>query len=141
MGRWGTRPMDSDGAMDYVFYIDNAINKELSRILNQKSHNTDEKLDKVGIVEYMLMEGHHIHKSLIVKSIKNLKGVLEDAEFMSSWRYPEQARNTLVKTIGFFIALLDIYRKREEVWYVKGMVLTGKHKGRISRHFKNRYGR
>lgn len=107
MGRWGTYPSDSDGALDMLHPVDQACNKvmqarltRITKYLPKYADAPNERFDFVGAVQLLLQRGVFVDRVMVEQSVKFLTALLTNKKFMAAWCNTVTAKRAL-KDITF----------------------------------------
>lgn len=126
MGQWGYNPEDGDGAHDLLAELEDVVWKDLriraariNRVKKKGRYWTEERLTWVGAVRHIMRQWRGHPPITITRTARRYcRFILEDEEYMKSWRRPFTARKHLEAAEAEFIAMDERYKevREEQKW-------------------------
>lgn len=107
MGAWGYHPTDGDGAFEFFFEIERAIDRVLSEEFAKPPRNSMYSWDRIGAVQLLLEKEIRVPKAIVKKCLAELKAIRKDEQFADEWRNPENFRQILGLFINGYTWLLE----------------------------------
>lgn len=112
MGFWGEYPSENDTAYDLMYLIEDAVNKELHTVFNNKHKGIFDNFCKVGLVELLFKKGFSIDVSICKTCVVYLDNILKNTKIMHSWKNPDKAKSIITKVRDVFGQLIKENKKK-----------------------------
>ena len=108
MGAWGTRPFDSDGALDWYGSISDFVSEKVENTLDNSEY-PDEWYAAAGIIPRLADIPDVRLQDLIPKAIARLDQILADRQYIQSWKTPGDYQHHVNRSRRI---LLEIHRRQ-----------------------------